>query len=80
MTNIIDFTEIDGDRILEVIFDYPFSIGDTVYYEIPEKDRTAIAWFYNNADIEGVIVNKWIDLTSKIVRWQVDVDFVRCDI
>ena len=79
MKEILVFTEIDGDSILELEFDYHFSIGDVVYYELPMEDRNRIEWFYSNADIEGVIVSKWIDLTDKIIKWQVDVDFVRCD-
>ena len=79
MKEILVFTEIDGDSILELEFDYNFNIGDVVYYEIPIEDRKKIEWFYSNSDIEGVIVSKWIDLTDKVIKWQVDVDFVPCD-
>lgn len=79
MKEILVFTEIDGDSILELEFDYNFNIGDFVNYVIPIEDRKRIEWFYSNSSIEGIIVSKWIDLTCKVIKWQVDVDFVRCD-
>ena len=43
MKEILVFTEIDGDSILELEFDYHFNIGDVVYYELPMEDRKRIA-------------------------------------
>lgn len=79
MREIIVFTELDGDPILELEVDYHFNIGDVVYYLLTEAEKEKIKHFYSNSDIEGMIVSKWINLTSMVIKWQVDVDFVNLE-
>jgi hypothetical protein len=79
MREIIVFQELDGDPILELEVDYHFSIGDEVYYLLTEAEKDKIKDFYSNSDIGGMIIAKWINLTTMVIKWYVDVDFVRCD-
>ena len=73
MKEIICFSFKDGDPILYKEVDYNFSIGDTVYYELNEKEIQEVKSFYPHEDIEGIINDKWIDIGEMKIIWDVKV-------
>lgn len=73
MKNTIVFTEQDGDPFLYKEVDYHFSIGDTVYYILTDEEIESVKHYYNGEDVEGVIINKWIDITNLEIQWEVEV-------
>lgn len=79
----IVFNEIGNDVIYELEIkrncNFNFKIGDYVYAELPKEAIERIKWFYPNVDIQGIIVDKWVNLSDNKIHWLVDVDFVRCD-
>jgi len=76
MKEIIVFTFKDADPFLYVPVNHNFNIGDTVYYELTDKDKSndIIKKYYPHLDCEGVITDKWIDISDMKILWTVEID------
>ena len=72
MVNKIQFEYKDSDPFLEIITNYEPEIGDTVYYELKgsEENYQDIRDLINgNLDLEGVISEKWVNLSDGYILW-----------
>ncbi|MBT3206934.1 MAG: hypothetical protein HN704_18290 [Bacteroidetes bacterium] len=76
MKQIIVFTFKDAEPFTYVEVDYNFNIGDTVYYQFTEEEKThdVIKNYYPHADCEGIITAKWINITDMEILWTVEID------
>lgn len=75
MKEVIVFTQKDGDQFLFKEVPYSFSIGDTVYYELTKEEKESLKDIYHHWDCEGVISEKWIDISDMKIYWTVEIDF-----
>jgi hypothetical protein len=75
MVEIIAFTQTDGDPFLNVEIPYNFQLGDIVYYSLTEEELNALKNIYPHMDCEGIISDKWIDLSNMRILWTVNIDF-----
>ncbi len=72
MINKIQFEYKESDPIFELITNYQPEIGDTVYYELKgnEANYQDIRDLINgNLDLEGVISQKWVNLSDNYIIW-----------
>lgn len=75
MTHTVVFFAPDGDEVIRKIFPYEgLSIGDTVFYELTDDEIENVEKWYPHQTCEGVISEKWIDLTDMNIVWTVNMD------
>lgn len=77
MISKIQFQYRDSDPIFEVTTNYHPEIGETVYYQLKgnEKKHEVIKDLINgNLELEGVVSEKWTNLSDNYIIWSVYLD------
>ena len=76
MENIIEFMLKGSDPFFRITTNYQSKIGDVVFYELKadEKDYKDIVKLNNgNLELEGVISDKWVNLSENYIIWSVEI-------
>lgn len=77
MINKIQFKYKDSDHFFELVTNYQPEIGDTVYYELrgnEENYQQIRDLTYGGLDLEGVISEKWVNLSGNYIIWSALLD------